>query len=210
MKIFHFCIFMISFCLLFAQRPYYRPNTHEISVQPLGFNLSDLPDYSKANVRLLPIGVRYKYHFNATAAARGGIFYKHYNGTDPQMPLTTLRMNYIEAKGGYERAFNMRKYQFFGGADAIGGFRSVNNTSVPDATNVYYGLGGFVGIKRYFKENISLTVENDFYYIVHPKKTKEGTTQGTYSEVGTNFLQVYLSIHFKRQFKTCACGKPGS
>lgn len=210
MKIIHFSILIMILLQASAQRPYYRPNVHEISLQPLGFNYANSQDFISPSVYIFPVGVRYKYHFNQTASARGGIFYRHYNSSDPQFPATTRNMNYIEAKGGYEKAFNMRKYQIFGGADAIGGLRSVKGIGATEGTNAYYGGGAFFGVKRYFKENISLTIENDFYYIFHPKFGKEGEKEGVYGEVGTNFLQVYLSIHFKRQFKTCACGKPGS
>ncbi len=211
MKITHFCLFLLLGLLqLQAQRPYYRPNIHEIALQPIGLNYVNSQDFTFPSIHPLPIGVRYKYHFNPKAAARGGIFYRHYNDTDPQNPMTTLNMNYIEAKVGYERALNLKKYQIFGGADAIGGLRSIHSMGINQGINSYYGISGFFGVKRYFKENISLTIENDVYAVFHPKKGKEGETQGTYSETGSNFLQVYLSIHFKRQFKTCSCGKPGS
>lgn len=202
MKIFFFFIVLIvSMTMIQAQRPYYRPNIHEFGIQPLGLNYTSASDVGNGRIRLFPEGVRYKYHKTPVAAIRGGLFFRNVNSHDLLGAIENRK--YFEARAGYERAYNLKKYQLFAGADLIGGMRNIQGAT----TSPYYGFSGFVGLKRYFKENFSVTVESNFYALLH---NNQGQEKSTISEVGTDFFQIYLSFHSKRQFKSCSCGKPGS
>ncbi len=201
----------------FAQMPYYRPNVHEVDIQ-LGAGHYLPGDGEVRNEKPLSVsplnGFRYRYHLDRKSALRFGAFYRRqslaYHGLRGDLtPPADWRLFSIEAKVGYERKFDLKKYQIYGGIDAIGTFRNgiIRNPNIDGAfQSPQYGGGVFLGFRRYFKEYVSISVENELHFLVNPDKDNRLTPQ----EIGVNFLQFSFNYHFKRMHKSCACGKPGS
>lgn len=210
-------LFLISFFCVCAQRPYYRPNIHEVSIQ-LGAGHYLPGDGEVINQKPLAVsplnGFRYRYHLDRKSALRFGAFYRRqllsYHGLMGDLtPTVNWRFFTMEAKVGYERKFDLKKYQIYGGVDAIGTYRNavVTNPNIDGAfASPQYGGGLFLGFRRYFKEYVSISVENELLFLVNPDKDNRLTPQ----EIGVNFLQFSFNYHFKRMHKSCACGKPGS
>lgn len=214
----HIFLFFIwaSVHTLIAQRPYYRPNVHEIGLQ-VGA-ASYIPSLqSTTNPSPLYVnpanGLRYKHHLNPKTAIRGGMFYRQANSTFNQgdgRSEIAAQFLFLEGKVGIEKIRPMRKWALFGGIDLIGGLMRSDIHQLPDTPNPTqtpaYGAGAFVGVRRFLNENLSVSFESEGYYLLHGKKGEDLFAQ----EGGTNYIQIYLSYHFKRAHKSCTCGKPGS
>lgn len=219
MKFSSFLFFLIVATIAFAQRPYYRPNVHELDIQiGAGHWLpGDALLKNETPISISPVnGLRYRYHLGKNNTLRLGGFYRRQNfsfltkGNEGNFT-ADYRLLSIEGKIGYERKIDLRKYEIYGGVDAIFGQRSYTPKS---STNLdllstietqQVGGGVFIGFRRFFGENFSIALENEFH-IVQNLNEKSLTS----SETGINFMQVMLSYHFKRMRKSCACGRPGS
>lgn len=213
MKILPIILFILLPISLLAQRPYYRPNVHEVDLQLAAGHW--LPgDATLKNHKSLGIsplnGLRYRYHFNKNSALRVGVFYRAQSFllTDKSETggSTLYNLRSLEGKIGYERKIDFRKYQLYGGIDAIIGQRNfIQKTQNTEISTPQFGAGGFVGIRRYMSENWSFAIENEFHFLQNSNEKSLIS-----AETGANFLQIMVSYHFKRMHKSCACGKPGS
>ncbi len=204
---------LISFGSLYAQRPYYRPQVHQFDIQlgaghylPGEGDMRNLRPWGGSPLN----GIRYHYHTDHKNAIRAGFFYRkqHFLYKEPGDVSTPHAWNLLtlEAKAGYERKLNLRKYQIYGGADLIGSMRTYKADTDEIMNSFQYGGGVFFGVRRYFNENFSLAVENELHFLINPDSKNRLSPQ----EIGVNFLQITMSYHVKRMRKSCACGRPGS
>lgn len=213
------CLFLGLTSVVYAQRPYYRPNVHEFDIQLVAGHWlpGDAVLKNEKPISISPVNaLRYRYHFGKNNTLRVGGFYRRQNfsfltrGNEGSIA-ADYRLFSIEGKIGYERKIAIRKYEIYGGVDAIFAQRSYTPKSTTNLDLLstietqQVGGGVFIGFRRFLGENFSIAVENEFH-IVQNLNEKSLTS----SETGLNFMQVMLSYHFKRMRKSCACGRPGS
>ena len=220
---------MILPALVSAQKPYYRPQVHEFGLQLASANL--VPSLLAEETSTFPLsinpvnGLRYKYHLTPLSGIRAGVFYRtaDYAFDNSLGPFENYSANKrdIDVKIGYERKYNLGKAQVFVGVDGIvsQGWISEVGTSFgaidpndysADISYLNYGASVFFGMRYYLHENLSFTIENEFYY-TKTTHNISGEFEKFYlfpdNESGFNALSIYLSLHLKKMTKSCTCGK---
>ncbi|MDB4286254.1 porin family protein [bacterium] len=223
-----FCIGLLA-TQLQAQRPKYQPQVHEIGLQLINYNL--IPEYSDANASAFNFGngIRYRYHFNIFDSFRAGLFYRTSDFDKPRVvePLFSefsAKKRDYEIKFGYERKYNFRKVQVFGGIDLIVNYSRIRaeGQDLDDADfeglekHFGIGTGTYIGVRYFINKQLSVAGEFD-YYVIRPiggSSTIGVPPDNNFRlfpdrETGTNMVSIYVSYHFKKMRKSCTCGKPG-
>lgn len=191
-----------------AQKPRYAPQVHEVSVSL--FSLNKIIDaentqlYSNKTLFINPLnGIRYRYSFDKSTALRLGAFYRKSNYAGAFGKVNVISP---EVRLGLQTMYNIRKVQLYAGAD---GLLSGRLSRIPNekAQNSFgFGGSGILGIRYFLHTNLSITVENDVYFLNFGKQKSESGIIS--NEMGFNFASIALSYHFKPMKKACTCGKP--
>ena len=213
---------------LLAQRPWFRPQVHEVSISPISANhimdwvqpAADVPyTLKKDHVYTL----RYRYHFDKSSDLRVGIARRtlaYLHQPTATAPLLEATAGIWEIRPGYELKYNKGKWQLYGALDGI--FQLAAVEEIQTATDPaivqknalsFTGMGGagIVGLRFYVSEYLSVALENEYRYVSTTPKNQPLITEADYfipAEKGFNLASLYLNLHFKRMKKPCACGKP--
>lgn len=209
-----------------AQRPRFRPQVHEISLQ-LG-SLTLIPE--TATQHLSPVnGLRYAYNFNQKSAFRAGIFYRN-SSFDQPINIPTEYENFtaekldLEFRAGMMWKYHIYRLQLYAGLEGVLRYTDLQsnfNTDSPGMTNaptyLSYGISGLVGARMFANTHVSMGIEADVYALWHDRRDLSRIPEiephaGLFlqREIGFQAVSVYLSYHFKRIRKSCTCGKPGT
>ncbi len=221
-----FGIFMAIFGIytsIYAQKPRFTPQAHEIGIQLLGANyFSKVADYQKDNTPFnlnFGNGIIYKYHLSLTDAVRIGVgwrnaAYEINEGIDRFASYQADKQD-LDISLGYERKLNLGPVQLFGGFLGILGRGNVEDMGALSATGdsytgkyFYSNYGGalFGGLRLFFSKNISLALEGQGYYL---QTRRQAAPENTFylfpeNELGYN-ANVYLSFHLVKMKKRCVC-----
>ncbi len=220
--------FFVALCLqLFAQRPRFHPQVHEIGAQVFSTHFLSLtrpylesPDWRSVSDPLN--GIRYKYHLDKKNALRGGVLYRKLSFQDPVgEDVFTADWRGLDVTLGVERKLNIKRFQLFAALDGLIAYGQSNKIAfdVPNNpqelnTNMFgYGLGGAVGLRYFFNPYASITIENGAQMLLYNKAyTPIGESSppslGINREREFNMLSVYFSLHFGKMKKKCECWHP--
>ncbi|MFK7971211.1 MAG: hypothetical protein AB8F95_12630 [Bacteroidia bacterium] len=210
-----------------GQRPRFHPQVHELTLQ-----LGSVQAFTELEgTQFTPLnGFRYAYHFDQKRALRLGGFYRKGTFSSPGIiseiyqPFEAKQQS-AEFRLGYMFKHNIYRLQLYAGLDAIVRYAWLSEDYMADlnvAANKRkfpsYGASAFVGARMFANKHASMGVEVDVYGLFHNRRQEDNVSpartpsEGLFidREIGSNFLSVYISYHFKKIRKSCTCGKPGS
>lgn len=134
--------------------------------------------------------LHYRYKLNPKTALRSGINYSFDSGEGGQLT--------IDLKVGVDRRFKKSKqWQFYTGADLMGGIRTLSNSS---RRNYKLGITPFLGAIFYLDEHFSISTEPGLLLQIrrfknedsfNPDKSKSWVKMGL-----VNVGQIIIGIHF--------------
>lgn len=193
---------------IYAQKPRYAPQVHEVSVSLFSLNkiadAENLQYYKDKSLFMNPLnGIRYRYSFDKSTALRVGAFYRKsgYTGTFGKTNVYSP-----EFRLGLQTMYNLKKIQLYAGADGVLSGRISQKTGAKSQNSFGMGGSGILGVRYFFHTNLSMTFENDVYFLNFGKQESESGIVP--KEMGFNFTSVAISYHFKPMKKACTCGKP--
>jgi len=209
-------ILILSSFGLFAQRYQWRPQVHELSVEPIGLRF--IPAYASGYEQLpmgvhLPRAIRYAYNLNYTSAIRLGVFRQRAR-FDLPTPATRTETGF---QAGYAYKYTNRRSQIQFGGDAIVAQGNVEwfpiIASSPSTTSYQsFGAQVFTAYRHYFSQYFSITGEAALNYLRHtyssePAEANLPDYDISFSPSDFGFIgSIYLTVHFgKMKTKNCGC-----
>jgi hypothetical protein len=211
-NILFFFVIIVVFSILphnsYGQKPRYAPQVHEVSLSFFSVNkivnAENTQLYNNKTLFINPLnGIRYRYSFDKSTALRVGAFYRKSNYAGAFGKVNVLSP---ELRVGLQTMYNIRKVQLYAGADGLLSGRLSKTAGIKAQNSFGIGGSGILGIRYFFHTNLSITMENDVYFLNFGKQKSESGIIA--NEMGFNFTSIALSYHFKPMKKACTCGKP--
>lgn len=223
-------LLLLGFCFvfsqnLFAQKPYFTPQVHEIHLQGISANhildLNELYPDQAFSLHALQ-GLRYTYHltlqdgFRFSVARRNAEFEDTDGSEFSSLESYQAEKTNWDLRLGYERKAHFQALQLYAGAAlAYSTYRvqdqgiTTNSTAVQaDYNGNQFGASVFGGVRLFLQKYLSLALEGEFYY---QKLSETGLPERNFHlledhEKGFN-LSAGISLHFVKMPKRCACPK---
>jgi len=206
---------------LLAQRPRFHPMYQELNVAFVSANqfLRQPAPNGAANASGHDISsaVRYKWHTTPRQAFRGSIGYRNWSQTYSEGALIgDKEYQGFDIRAGYERKLNLRRWQVYGGVEAV--LRPQNTLKVNESNEAKvpvfinkqytsYGGAAFLGLRFYANKHVSFALENTLAYTKSPSSPEVAAYMGN---THYNYLSLNASLHWHEMKKHCTCGKPGT
>ncbi|WNJ19440.1 outer membrane beta-barrel protein [Pontibacter sp. G13] len=212
----------------FAQRSLYKPQVHEIGLQFA--SIDQIPSFT-SEYDGMPFsanfinGIRYKYHLTNRGGIRLGVQYlrsQFDQSSDTSASFfRPASRNRVQVDLGYEWKLPKGPHQYFWGLEGTYVQGHVNDLSdrldVPPGSSVktalpFRGFGGsaFVGYRYFFNTHFSLAAEAHISYTRNSYEDDPSILPAAPNYVFQEDIVafqglVYLSYHFVKMKKRCAC-----
>ncbi len=211
----------IQSLLMWAQRPSFYPQTHEIGVQYGSLHsIPSLADYYQDT----PFGsnavngIQYKYHWDLNnvirlSASRRSADFDILDGIDRFDSYRAQKQDW-DIRLGYEANLPTGPWLFFAGLEGIYSGGNItdegilkNNDSFSGEYNYHnLGIGGMAGIRYFFSKHISTTLEANIYYADTRHDESPEDIYYLLPENETGFaIRGYISLHLMKLKKRCVC-----
>jgi opacity protein-like surface antigen len=219
-----FCL-LASYQLSQAQRPSFKPQTHQIDLQ-LGSMHSLIPgsDAHYLDGRSFALnylnGLRYTYHYSLTHGFRAGV-QRFHSFHDPLAGVITQFQPEVEKTAyefglGYMYKYHIKRSQLYLAADLLlesGDLvYSIQQTGIEEVTDYQsYGIKGGLGLRFFLSPYLSAGVEGNLRYARHFGDIPQPEPGYSFfqAEQISWHAQAFVSFHFVKMKKRCTCPTVG-
>ena len=209
---------------LYAQGPMFYPQTHEVGIRVGSFHsqpaLADAYQEGAGELEWAN-GLQYKFHwdlynvFRLTVGRRKSLFDAAFEGTDPDQ-FRTEKVDW-DVRLGYEGNMPIGPITLLGGLEGV--YNNANLVqeklasqsqeimATDELSYSAWGANAFGGLRLFFSPYISTAIEGNVTYLKSDAHQLLGVYDSELSDNEWNVeLNLYLSFHFVKLKKRCACG----